>query len=123
MAVDATLRQTTPCEQNDRQVQKYYLGHNFVAAGNNQYFFQFQRKTWLTILRAMLVLCRITITVLSARKNVLLVIADEMRVEAEPYKNHWGFSVAPNELHIPNLEDLAKTQQHFTEQVSVCGPS
>ena len=28
------LRQT-PCEQNDRQVQKYYLGHNFVAAGNN----------------------------------------------------------------------------------------
>ena len=22
------------CEQNDRQVQKYYLGHNFVAAGN-----------------------------------------------------------------------------------------
>ena len=22
----------TPCEQNDRQVQKYYLGHNFVAA-------------------------------------------------------------------------------------------
>ena len=24
-----------PCEQNDKQVQKYYLGHNFVAAGNN----------------------------------------------------------------------------------------
>ena len=24
----------TPCEQNDKQVQKYYLGHNFVAAGN-----------------------------------------------------------------------------------------
>ena len=23
------------CEQNDKQVQKYYLGHNFVAAGNN----------------------------------------------------------------------------------------
>ena len=22
-----------PCEQNDRQVQKYYLGHNFVVAG------------------------------------------------------------------------------------------
>ena len=22
------------CEQNDKQVQKYYLGHNFVAAGN-----------------------------------------------------------------------------------------
>ena len=30
------LRQTPPPrEQNDRQVQKYYLGHNFVAAGNN----------------------------------------------------------------------------------------
>ena len=27
-------RQTPPCEQNDKQVQKYYLGHNFVAAGN-----------------------------------------------------------------------------------------
>ena len=24
-----------PWEQNDKQVQKYYLGHNFVAAGNN----------------------------------------------------------------------------------------
>ena len=29
------LRQTPPCEQNDKQVQKYYLGHNFVAAGKN----------------------------------------------------------------------------------------
>ena len=28
------LRQTPPREQNDKQVQKYYLGHNFVAAGN-----------------------------------------------------------------------------------------
>ena len=26
-----------PCEQNDKQVQKYYLGHNFVAAGNKGY--------------------------------------------------------------------------------------
>ena len=25
-----------PREQNDKQVQKYYLGHNFVAAGKNQ---------------------------------------------------------------------------------------
>ena len=24
----------SPCEQNDKQVQKYYLGHNFIAAGN-----------------------------------------------------------------------------------------
>ena len=24
-----------PCEQNDKQVQKYYLGHNFIAAGKN----------------------------------------------------------------------------------------
>ena len=24
-----------PCEQNERQVQKYYLGHNFVTAGKN----------------------------------------------------------------------------------------
>ena len=32
------LRQTRPCEQNDKQVQKYYLGHNFVAAGNNVSF-------------------------------------------------------------------------------------
>ena len=28
-------RQTPPCEQNDKQVQKYYLGHNFIAAGND----------------------------------------------------------------------------------------
>ena len=26
---------TSPPEQNDKQVQKYYLGHNFIAAGNN----------------------------------------------------------------------------------------
>ena len=26
-----------PCEQNDEQVQKYYLGHNFVAAGKNEF--------------------------------------------------------------------------------------
>ena len=26
---------TPPCEQNDKQVQKYYLGHNFVAVGKN----------------------------------------------------------------------------------------
>ena len=26
---------TPPREQNDKQVQKYYLGHNFVAAGKN----------------------------------------------------------------------------------------
>ena len=32
------LRQTPPCEQNDRQVQKYYLGHNFVAAANKNVF-------------------------------------------------------------------------------------
>ena len=25
-----------PREQNDKQVQKYYLGHNFVAAGKNE---------------------------------------------------------------------------------------
>ena len=30
-----TEADTPPREQNDRQVQKYYLGHNFVAAGNN----------------------------------------------------------------------------------------
>ena len=32
------LRQTPPCEQNDKQVQKYYLGHNFVAAGNKSHW-------------------------------------------------------------------------------------
>ena len=31
-----TEADTPPCEQNDRQVQKYYLGHNFVAAGNKK---------------------------------------------------------------------------------------
>ena len=32
------LRQTPSHEQNDRQVQKYYLGHNFVVAGKKQEF-------------------------------------------------------------------------------------
>ena len=31
-----TEADTPPCEQNDKQVQKYYLGHNFVAAGNKR---------------------------------------------------------------------------------------
>ena len=30
-----TETDTSPCEQNDKQVQKYYLGDNFVAAGKN----------------------------------------------------------------------------------------
>ena len=30
-----TEADTPPCEQNDKQVQKYYLGHNFVAAGKD----------------------------------------------------------------------------------------
>ena len=36
-ALGGCLPQTCPppCEQNNKQVQKYYLGHNFVAAGNN----------------------------------------------------------------------------------------
>ena len=33
------LRQTPPCKQNDKQVQKYYLGHNFVAAGKKSQSF------------------------------------------------------------------------------------
>ena len=32
------LGQNPPCEQNDKQVYKYYLGHNFVAAGNKRHF-------------------------------------------------------------------------------------
>ena len=35
-----------PCEQNEKQVQKYYLGHNFVAAGKNEVF---TRKIMLLI--------------------------------------------------------------------------
>ena len=33
--IPACTEADPPCEQNDRQVQKYYLGHNFVAAGND----------------------------------------------------------------------------------------
>ena len=39
-----TEADTPPCEQNDRQVEKYYLGHNFVAACKNSrdiYLFTF----------------------------------------------------------------------------------
>ena len=42
-----------------------------------------------------------------------IIIADDMRLEAEPYRNHWGFSVAPDELHTPNLEGLAKNGTTF----------
>ena len=35
-----TLRQAPPCEQNDKQVQKYYLGHNFIAAGKNYFAYE-----------------------------------------------------------------------------------
>ena len=36
VASQHALRQTPPPrEQNDKQVQKYYLGHNLVAAGKN----------------------------------------------------------------------------------------
>ena len=35
------LRQTPPpCEQNDKQVQKYYLGHNFFAAGKDSFAYE-----------------------------------------------------------------------------------
>ena len=37
VAFQHALRQTPPpCEQNDKQVQKYYLGHNSVGAGNKR---------------------------------------------------------------------------------------
>ena len=35
-SVHAGIPDPPPCEQNDKQVQKYYVGHNFVAAGKNQ---------------------------------------------------------------------------------------
>ena len=60
-----------------------------------------------------------------AKKNVLLIMADDMRAEAEPYRNHWGFSVAPDELHTPNLVDLAANGTTFLKaycQVPLCGP-
>ena len=43
------LRQTPPCEQNDRQVQKYYLGHNFIAAGNDCFTTYSTRVTILSL--------------------------------------------------------------------------
>ena len=33
-SIPACTEADPPCEQNDKQMQKYYLGHNFVAAGN-----------------------------------------------------------------------------------------
>ena len=52
-------------------------------------------------------------------------MADDERAEAQPYRNHPGFSIGPNELHIRNLEDLAKnaTFHRAYSQVSLCGPS
>ena len=43
-----------PCEQNDKQVQKYYLDHNFVPAGNSFVAFKLHRKDsvdYLTLVR------------------------------------------------------------------------
>ena len=37
-----------PREQNDKQVQKYYLGHNFVAAGKNTTGVDEQHNTCIT---------------------------------------------------------------------------
>ena len=34
-----TEADTPPCEQNDKQVQKYYLGHNFVAVTSKKSLF------------------------------------------------------------------------------------
>ena len=39
-----------PCEQNDKQVQKYYLGHNFVAAGNESEVLFLQSVLFLMLL-------------------------------------------------------------------------
>ena len=61
----------------------------------------------------------------TARKNVLFIMVDDMWVQTEVYRHHSGFSVAPTNLHTPHLDELAETSTTFFRaycQVALCGP-
>ena len=61
----------------------------------------------------------------TARKNVLFIMVDDMRVQTEVYRDHSGFSVAPPNLYTPHLDELAETSTTFYRaycQVALCGP-
>lgn len=58
-------------------------------------------------------------------QNVLLIMADDMRPEAEPFRSSFGWSVSPNDLHTPNLKRLASKGTTFQKaycQYPICGP-
>merc|ERR1712203_1162851 len=61
---------------------------------------------------------------LASRKNVLLIIADDLRPNLNSYLPTPSFS-SP-EIHTPNLDELAATSAVFTRayvQYALCGPS
>ena len=61
----------------------------------------------------------------TARENVLFIIVDDLRVQTEAYRDHSGFSIAPQDMHTPNLDQLAETSTTFYRaycQLALCGP-
>ena len=40
-------------------------------------------------------------------KNILFIMADDLRPEAEPFRGNWGWSVSPDDTLTPNLQKLA----------------
>ena len=57
--------------------------------------------------------------------NILFIMADDMRPEAEPFRDNWGWSVSPDDTFTPNLVELANrgtTFQNAYCQYSICGP-
>ena len=60
------------------------------------------------------------------KKNILFIMADDMRPEAEPFPGNWGWSVSPDDTLTPNLQKLAEKGTMFQNaycQYSICGPS
>ena len=58
-------------------------------------------------------------------KNILFIMADDMRLEAEPFRGNWGWSVSPDDTLTPSLQKLADkgtTFQNAYCQFSICGP-
>ena len=67
----------------------------------------------------------LTLVSVTAKKNVLFIMVDDMRVQTEVYRDHSGFSVAPPNLYTPHLDELAETSTTFYRaycQVALCGP-
>ena len=71
-------------------------------------------------------ICNCPTQAVDGKKNVLFIMADDMRPELEPFRGEWGWEEAPSDLKTPNLKDLAEQGSTFTKtfcQQAICGPS